>query len=396
MRKKIVIDRADRLFQMPQSPGDYYPKEIKTLIPKNRSIIDLGRPVWGQTRDTEGKERESLAQSISNGSQKEASAKSLQALQQSIADWAGAELDARVDPDKEVFVGSGVRNLLTLAALAFLDPGDIALYPNPGYPIYRQVCTIFGAEPIGYALTAKRSFKPRMKQFTERVGKAAKAFFLNNPHNPSGAGLDSDEMDEILWMAARDNTLILNDAAYYSYSNSDNTTLFCSPGGRKVGLEFYSVSLLTAEPANPLGFALGSKDLISGLKAASEVFRTRPQENWTKHATALLSEYPGKSVNATSSRIRETWPEALRFCEELGLEPVNSSQEFPYLFARIPSRASSRSYAATLLRKYGLISLPGIAFGDMGEGYIRLTATVGPLHYQEAVARLKEKGLRTG
>ncbi len=384
MKKKVIIDRADRLYQMAPPLQDFYPHTL-ALASKKLIPLNLARPSWNP--HGVNSTPETIGAKICE--------KTLLTLKESIANWASSEMSVKLNPEKEVFVGSSVRRLLSLVAMAYLDPGDIALTPNPGYPAYRQMIITYGAEPIDYRLTEKRGFKPRFKQFSDRVGKSAKIMFLNNPHNPTASELDLEELDELLWLAARDNILIVNDAAYYSFAEHDGASILASPSGKKVGLELYDLPFLVGSTAIRLAFAIGSRDLIAGLTAAEVIFPDSIYESQSQTAITELAKYPSQEIHALRSRIRDAYPAACRFCEALGLEPVGR-QGFPYLLARIPRRTSSRAFASSLLRRQGIVTLPAIAFGDLGEGYVRLALTSGPLPFQEAIERLSSRKLRTG
>lgn len=370
---------------MPQGLDEFYPKPGQlTGAEKVGKILDLGRPEWLSVAESEAFNAEHL----SAETLEPANDQQLTALREVISDWAARELSVRVDPVKEVFIGGGTSDNLHLAALAYLDPGDLAIYPNPGYPTYRQAILSHGAEPLGYQLTEKHGFKPRLKHFSERVGRAARLLFLNNPHNPSGAELDIEELDELLWLAARDNLLVLSDAAYYAYRTGEGVSILHSASGRRVGLEFYSFSYLLGVPKAPFGFAIGAKDLIAGLEAAAKVRPPMMMSRWVTRATGALAQYPGATTMNSRARIRESWRPAHELCEALKAEPV-SREGFPYLLARIKRRTASQTFANSALRRWGIVTLPAVAFGDLGEGYLRLSLTRGPLPFQEALQRHK-------
>jgi LL-diaminopimelate aminotransferase len=384
LRKRVIIDRADRLYQLAPPLEDFYPHTL-AVASKKLPQLDLARPFWGAP-GVEPTEETSGARVC---------AKTLLSLKESIADWALSEMSVKLNPEKEIFVSSSVRRLLSLVALGYLDPGDLALTPNPGYPAYRQMIITYGAEPIDYRLTEKRGFKPRFKQFSDRVGKAARLMFLNNPHNPTASELDIEELDELLWLAARDNILIVNDAAYYSFAAHDGASVLGSPSGKRIGLELYDIPFLFGSTGARLAFAIGSRDLIAGLSSAEVISPDTLYETHARQAVEELAKYPSQRLHSLRSRIRDAFPAACLFCEALGLEPVGR-QGFPYLLARVPRRNSSRAFSSSLLRRQGIVTLPAIAFGDLGEGYVRLALTSGPLPFQEAVERLSARKLRTG
>ena len=392
MPKRIIIDRADRLYQMPRSTDEFYPRPSilsgrGVRGARKSGVIDLGRPVWGGA--------DSRPNDITADSLAPAPEEKIGCLRTAVAEWAARELGVKLNPEREVFVAPGMRELLSLTGLAFLDPGDLALYPNPGYPAYRQTIITYGAESVAYHLTEKREFLPRLKQFSERLGRAARVMFINNPHNPSGAELDMEKFDELLWLAARENLLLINDAAYFAFSGCEDVSLMSSPSGRRIGLEFYSLTFLRCNGKLPISFAIGSRDLISGLRAAGRVRGPELMNYRVDEAIEALNRYPSAELHSLRSRIRDSWTPALELCEALGLAPV-SRQGFPYLLARPPRRTSSQSFAATLMRRYGLVTLPGVAFGDLAEGYVRMALTGGPLLYQEALERVQSRKLRAG
>ncbi len=390
MPKKIIIDRADRLYQMPRSTDEFYPQP-SVLGGRKTAVIDLGRPSWGgDSVDVKTESGDWSADSL-----KPADKMKIGELHAAIAEWAATELGIKLNPEREVVVAGGTRELLSLTGMAYLDPGDLALYPNPGYPAYRQTIITYGAESLAYHLTEKREFMPRLKQFSERLGRAARVMFINNPHNPSGTELDMERLDELLWLAARENLLLVNDAAYIAFSGNEDVSLMGSPSGRRIGLEFYSLTFLRASGKLPVAFAIGSRDLISGLRAAAHVQGSELLSYRVDEAIEALGKYPSAELHSLRSRVREAWAPAIELCETLGLTPV-SRQGFPYLLARAPQRTSSQSFSATIMRRYGLVTLPGVAFGDLAEGYIRLTLTGGPLLYQEALERVKSRKLRAG
>ncbi|MBN4076534.1 aminotransferase class I/II-fold pyridoxal phosphate-dependent enzyme, partial [Gemmatimonas aurantiaca] len=205
MRKRIILDRADRMYQMPDGLDEFYPTlgQLRQLAgaEKISNILDLARPQWLSAAES----AEFAENKLSSDALQPATKQQLSDLREAISGWAGREMSLRVDPVKEIYLGGGNSENLHLSALAYLDPGDLALYPNPGYPIYRQAILSHGAEPLGYQLTEKHGFKPRLKNISEKISRAARLLFLNNPHNPSGAELDIEELDELLWLAARDN-----------------------------------------------------------------------------------------------------------------------------------------------------------------------------------------------
>ncbi len=376
---------------MPPPVEDFYPRELRAIAGKSSEPLDLIRFRWEpavlpvlQTSTDFARRPWAIARS-----------ETLSTLRAAFCDWAATEMSLRLDPEKEVYVGGSVSETIFTIASTFFDPGDLALCPNPGEPMYRQAIISLDAEPVGYHLTEKNNFKPRVKQFAEKLGRAAKALIISSPHSISGASLDADELDELLWMARRDNLLIVNDCSYQPVSDNSGPSSLAQPSGKKVCLEIYSLEMITGIEALPLTCVIGPKDLIAALKSATRVFGEKATETAALWAISAIREFPSTRIGSLRTRIRDAWVVAQKLCE--GLEvALASPAPFVNALIRIPLRSSSQAFASTLLRKHGLLTLPAIAYGDLGEGYVRISLTGGPLVYQEALARLVDRDAQAG
>ena len=173
--------------------------------------------------------------------------------------------------------------------MAFIDHGDITFVPGLGLPTYRRVVAACGGEPVAYSVMSKDNWKPNFERVGTRLGRVARVMFVNTPHNPTGAELDEKEMADLVWLASKENIMIINDAAYQNISERKSTSLLSITGGRKVGVEVGSFAYHFGLPSMPLSFVVGNPEIISGLKLSSRLIRPFLFATHLHAATATVS-----------------------------------------------------------------------------------------------------------
>ena len=382
MIKKVLIDKANRLYQFPPDIFSFIRGNEKPSLIKKTELIDLGRFNWNIEFDSK---TEISPDKLSN-----CSPARLNRLKESIADWFYDQHKIRLNPAKEIYIGRRISNILLHTALAFIDNSDIVFVPELGLPIYKKVTTTAGGEPVSYSLSNKNDWQPDFERLSTRLGRVARLLFLNTPHNPTGRMLNNKDIENLIWVAARENIAVINDAAYHSISNRPHSSLIGTKDGKKIGLEIYSFSYQFGLPQLPYGFAVGNKDLIEGLTQTSSLSPQSIPEYYIDLALEAIRHYPSEILSNLKKDYKKTSVEAARFLELLSLED-NSSDTIPFLWAKIFKRKSAASFAAQLYRKYRILCAPGTVFGDSGEGYIRFSLTASPDAYKNAYDRVKKK-----
>jgi len=287
-----------------------------------------------------------------------------------------------------LFVGGGITQLVNLLALAYVDSGDVAFVPSLGIPLYRAAVTACNGEPIGYSVSSKSDWKPQFDRVGTRLGTVARLLFINSPHNPTGVGLGEKEFSELVWLASRENILLVNDFAYGSVPSPSPVSLMSVSGGKKVGVEIGNLSYLLGLPRIPLGFVAGHSEVISGLKRVAELSRPHTPRYFVEMARAGLRRYPSEQLKEVKNRFSANAAAAARLIRAMELEP-SGSQGVPFLWAKIGSRASSTTTARNLYRRHRLLVVPGSSFGENGEGFLRLSLTVGSEQYEAAAKRIE-------
>ncbi|HDL04278.1 MAG TPA: aminotransferase class I/II-fold pyridoxal phosphate-dependent enzyme [candidate division Zixibacteria bacterium] len=380
MIKKVVLDKADRLYHFPFDLEEFYPKRTLKTGERKIPVIDLGHfnwPVKGEPAQ-------------GGNCLETADANDFQHLKILLAEWLKKEFGIKIDPRKEIYIGQGIHRIVFDICLAYVEYGDIVLCPEPGMPFYRRMAISVGGVPVTYPITARTNYKPSFVRLLSNQGKAAKIIILNNPNNPFGTMLDETDLAELIGIASKQNLYVVNDAAYCTLAEEKYIPLQAIPGGDKVGLEIFSFPYIFGMPYIPFGFAVGTPDVISGLINIRKTVGLTVPKAWIEAAAAAIESYPSPDVKAVRKLITQSRLEAGRLVEKMEWRQI-SDRSCPFMWAKIPDRKHSVTYASALLRRWKILTLPGTAFGEIGDGYIRLSLTAGPDKYKEAIQRSSKK-----
>jgi len=380
--KKVLIDRADRFYQMPPDILDFARPLLGRPLLSGPEIINLGAFGWPVpfSDDTP----------VTLDSFKPASPDKLRQLRESLADWLTQYHESLPINPRDIYLGGGISSIIQLITLTFVDTGDVALVPSVGVPLYRQAVTAAGGVAVPYPLSARRNWLPDIDRMSTRIGQAARVLFVNSPHNPTGVDLDEQTFHAFVSLASRQNTLLVNDACYQSVPSRKPLSLLSIDGGRKVGLEVYSLAYLFGLPPIPFGFAVGHRSLISGLEQAGSVLRQYIPELFVDLAFDGLKSFPSRSLEQARKQFAASASAAQPFLEKLGLETA-SPLTIPFVWAQLPGRRNSVAFARMLLKRYRILVAPGSGFGDIGQGYVRLSLTAPKEQYAECTMRLSSR-----
>jgi len=380
--KKVVIDKANRLYQLPPDIRSFVPSEPKRSLVKRTESLDLATftwPVGGESGKVPGQ----------TGLQA-ASQKRLINLKEELAGWFRTYHGVKIEPSKEIFIGGPISSLMFTISLAFINNGDIAFVPELGIPLYRRVTTACGGETVSYSVSSKNNWLPDFERVHTRLGRVAGILFLNSPHNPTGAELREKELADLVWLASRENIIIVNDAAYAAISNRKQVSLMSINGGKRVGVEVYSFAYNFGLSVAPFGFVVGNREVIHGLKLASRVVSNFIPEYYINMALSAIRQFPNDLLKETRATIACNLAEGTRLLSMLGLEKVGFDT-VPFIWAKIERRRQAATAAALLYRRNRILVVPGTAFGDSGEGFLRFSLTALPALYSSAVERLMRR-----
>jgi LL-diaminopimelate aminotransferase len=311
-------------------------------------------------------------------------------LRQAIAGWYLKRFGIALDPDKEVLPLIGSKEGIANIAYCLIDPGDVGLVPDPGYPVYSMGTMFAGGETHYMPLKEENDFLPDFSAIPEDVAQRAKVLWLNYPNAPTAAVATVEFFEEAVRFAKKYDIAICHDCPYseVAYNGYKPISFLQAEGARDVGIEFHSLSKSFNMTGWRIGMAVGNPTLIDALfRIKSNVDSGINQAIQRMAITAL--EGPQDCIdehNATYQRRRDRLVEALRAC---GLR-VNNPAASLYIWARVPSGYTSAQFAARLIDEIGVVVTPGPAFGPSGEGFVRLSITTPDERVEEGARRLLE------
>jgi LL-diaminopimelate aminotransferase len=311
----------------------------------------------------------------------------LLAFRQAAADWMASRYGVRADPETEVVSLIGSKEGIANMAVAFVDPGDVVLVPDPGYPVYHIGTSFNGGTTYRMPLRREHGFLPDLAAIPAEVARRAKLLWLNYPNNPTAAVAPRGFFADAIRFAERHGIIICHDAAYAEiYFGERPPSILAMPGGREVAIEFHSLSKTFNMTGWRVAFAVGHPELIAGLgkvktNVDSGVFQTVQEA-----AIAALTGDPAvvESLRATYRERRAVLVDGLA---EVGL-PCDPPGGTFYVWVPVPRGLTAGALATRCLTEAHVVVTPGNGFGEAGEGYIRLTLCSPEARLREAVERL--------
>ncbi len=283
----------------------------------------------------------------------------------------------------------GAKEGIGHAALCFIEPGDIALVPDPGYPVYAAGTLFAGGEPYYLPLREESGFLPDLDAVPPNVARRAKLLWLNYPNNPTGAVADLEFFERAVAFARRYDIAVCHDGPYseVAFDGYRPVSFLQAPGAREVGMEFHSLSKSYNMTGWRIGMAVGNAAMVDALMRVKSNLDSGVPQAIQRMAIAAL-EGPQDCIeehNAVYQRRRDRLVAALR---GLGLR-VQPPKASLYLWAAVPEGHTSMSFATRLLEDLGVVVTPGVGYGAAGEGYVRLSLTIPDEQLEEGVQRLE-------
>ena len=307
-----------------------------------------------------------------------------------VSDWYLKRFGVNLNPQKEVISLIGSKEGIAHVFLAFIDPGDISLIPDPAYPVYKTGTLFANGEPYYMPLLEENGYLPDLDKIDEKIARKAKLIFLNYPNNPTGAIANKEYFKEVVDFAKTYDLLICHDFAYseLAYDGYQAPSFLEIDGARDVCLEFHSLSKTYNMTGWRIGFAVGSSEAVSALSIIktnvdSGIFKaiqeagitalTGPQD----HIPRLISMYTERRNVVVDGLNQLGW----------NIKPPKATF---YVWVPTPNRMNAIDFSNQILDKTGIIVTPGIGYGQYGEGYVRIALTVDVPRLEEAISRLKK------
>ncbi len=310
-------------------------------------------------------------------------------LRRAIAYWYEQRFAIKLDPDTEVLPLIGAKEGIGHVALCFLDPGDLALVPDPAYPVYGVGTMFAGADSHIMPLYEKNGWLPELDAIPENVARSAKVMWLNYPNNPTSAVASTEDLANATAYCREHDIALLHDAAYseVGYDGYRAASFLQVEGARDVGIEFHSLSKTYNMTGWRIGMAVGNAAMIKALfQVKANLDSGIPQAIQEMAMEALTGPQDCVDENiAIYQRRRDRVVSAL---STMGLR-VSVPQASLYVWARIPEGFSSAEFAAQLLAEIDIVVTPGSSYGTYGERYIRLSLTTPDEQVEKGCRRLE-------
>jgi LL-diaminopimelate aminotransferase len=312
---------------------------------------------------------------------------------EAVARWYQRRFGVALDPSSEILLLIGSKEGLAHLAWATIDPGDLALVPDPAYTVYKVNTLMAGGDIHVMPLRAENGFLPRLDEIPSEVARRAKLLFLNYPNNPTGAVAPLSFFQEVVEFARRYDVIVCHDAAYTEVYFGDYrpASFLQAPGARDVGIEIHSVSKTFNMTGWRVGFAVGNRQVLQALNRLKSNIDSKQFPALDLAAAYALDHWtPERETLALYERRRDILVAGLR---RLGfaVEPPRASF---YVWVPVPPGTTSAEFTRLLLEKADVNVVPGSGYGEHGEGYIRMALTVSGdrngERIEEAIARLEK------
>ncbi|MBI3625671.1 MAG: LL-diaminopimelate aminotransferase [Candidatus Rokubacteria bacterium] len=311
------------------------------------------------------------------------------AFRQAVADWYAKRFNVRLDPEQEVLALIGSKEGTAHMPLAFVNPGDVVLVPDPGYPVYAAGTWFAGGEVHWMPLRRQNAFLPDLAAIPAETARRAKLMYLNYPNNPTAAVATREFFAETVKLARSHGILVCHDLMYseLKFDGYEPPSILEIEGARETAVEFHSLSKTYSMTGWRLGFCVGNASAVAGLgkiktNVDSGVFQA--------------VQYAGIAALTGPQDLSEQYRRTYQKRRDIvvgGLKALGWDVDIPkgtfFVWAPVPGRLDSRRFATRLLEEVGVVVTPGVGFGPSGEGFYRIALTVAEARLAEAMERLK-------
>ena len=311
-------------------------------------------------------------------------------FRKAVSDWYKMRFNVDLNPQNEIHSLIGSKEGIGHIHLAFINPGDIVLVPEPGYPVYNCGTIFSDGMPYFLPLIEKNNFLPDLEKIPEKIAKRAKILFINYPNNPTSATATLEFYERVVRFAEKYNIIVCSDLAYSEiYFDGKKPPSFLEvEGAKNVGVEFHSLSKTYQMTGWRLGWACGNSEIIAGL---SEV-----KDNYDSGVFGAVQEAGAVALTSSQNCVEEMRKvyQNRRDIFTGELNKIGWSVKKPeatfYVWAKVPKGYTSADTVVKLLDEAGIICTPGNGLGPSGEGYVRFALTVSETRLKQAVEKISK------
>ncbi len=308
----------------------------------------------------------------------------------SIAEWYERRFGVKLSPDEEVQPLVGSKEGIFHLPVAFIDPGDVALIPDPGYPVYETGTILAHGEAVLMPLNEANGFKPDLASLSSDVLERARVLWLNYPSNPTSAVVDKSFFEEAVSFCEKHDLLLAHDAAYteITFDGYVAPSVLEVDGAMDRAIEFHSLSKTYNMTGWRVGWVAGSPKAIEALKRLKTNIDSGVFDALQRAGIAAL-EGPDDHLKETVERYRRRRDLLCDGLKSMGVvvEPPRGSI---YVWVPVPQGHTSESFTTFLLDETDIVVAPGNGYGPSGEGFVRFSLTISDDRLEEGVERLRK------
>ncbi|KIL50263.1 diaminopimelate aminotransferase [Jeotgalibacillus alimentarius] len=386
------FEQSDRLQQLPEQFFAKLSAKVMEKVAAGHDIINLGQGNPDlPTPDHIVRRLQSAAENPVN--HKYSPFRGMSYVREAAAAFYKREYGVNLDPDKEVALLFGGKAGLVELPQCLVNPGDVILVPDPGYPDYWSGVSLAEAEMVRMPLLKENEFLPDLTQISEETAREAKLMFLNYPNNPTGALADQSFFDEVIAFAEEYDICVVHDFAYGSIGFDGNrpVSYLQSERAKENGVEIYTLSKTFNMAGWRVAFAVGNPSVIDSLNLLQDHLHVSLFGAVQEAAEAALTEsyQPALDLSDLYEVRRNTMVSAFN---EAGWK-VDAPKGSFFAWFKVPKGYTSESFSDLLLEKADIVVAPGIGFGESGEGYVRVALLTSEERIKEAAVRLSKLNL---
>ena len=310
-------------------------------------------------------------------------------FRKAVADWYKSRFGIAVDSNKEVLPLIGAKEGIGHASLCFINPGDIALVPDPGYPVYSVGTWFAGGECHWMPLIEENGWLPDLSSIPADVAKRSKVMWLNYPNNPTGAVADVGYFKEVIEFAKSHDIAVMHDACYteVAYDGYKPLSFLEVSGAMEVGLEFHSLSKSYNMTGWRVGMAVGNADMIEALMVVKSNLDSGIP-NAVQYMGIEAMNITDEEIDQRNAVYQSRRDRVVQTLNKIGLE-VEPPKASLYVWVRVPNGYTSAEFAELLLEERDVVVTAGNGYGPSGEGYVRLSLTISESDLTEGLRRIE-------
>jgi LL-diaminopimelate aminotransferase len=311
-------------------------------------------------------------------------------FRESIANWYGNRFGVKLDPDNEVQPLVGSKEGIFHLPVAFIDPGDVALIPDPGYPVYETGTILAGGEAVLLPLLEENGFKPDLDAIPQEQLERAKVLWLNYPSNPTAATVELDFFERAVEFARANDLLLAHDAAYteITFDGYVAPSVLEVPGAMDCAVEFHSLSKTYNMTGWRIGWVAGAPHAVEAIKRLKTNIDSGIFDAVQRAGIAAI-EGPQDYLAECIDRYRHRRDLLCDGLKSMGVV-VDPPRGSIYVWAPVPEGHTSESYTTFLLDKADIVVAPGTGYGPSGQGFVRFSLTLADDRLEEGVERLRK------